>query len=97
MVEMIERVASAIEATMFAPHELPLDTELHEKYLMTARAAMEAMPAQEVLEYIEMADNRLECEGCPQCLSLARSYLVEAIALLKSNAVPSHHQVSEEK
>lgn len=43
MNEMIERVARAIEATMFAPHELPLAAELHERYRETARAAIEAM------------------------------------------------------
>lgn len=39
----IERVAKAIEATMFAPHELPLDDELHGKYRETAEAAIRAM------------------------------------------------------
>jgi hypothetical protein len=43
MSEMIERVAQAIEATMFAPHELPVTGELHERYLETASAAIEAM------------------------------------------------------
>jgi hypothetical protein len=41
--EMVERVARAIEATMFAPHELPIEGELHERYRETARAAIEAM------------------------------------------------------
>ncbi len=40
---MTERVARAIEGTMFAPHELPVCPELHAKYLVTARAAIEAM------------------------------------------------------
>jgi len=40
---MIERVATAIETIMFSPHELPLDDELHGKYLITARAAIAAM------------------------------------------------------
>jgi len=31
-----ERVAHAIEASMFAPHELPLSDALHAKYLATA-------------------------------------------------------------
>ena len=50
MSEMIERLALAIEATMFAPHELPLDTGLHAKYRETARAVIEAMrePTQEM-------------------------------------------------
>src|SRR4051812_28758058 len=28
---------------------------------------------------IMMADNRLECEDCPRCIDLARSYLKEAL------------------
>jgi hypothetical protein len=40
---MIERVALAIERTMFADHELPCDPDLHKKYRGTARAAIEAM------------------------------------------------------
>jgi hypothetical protein len=40
MSEMVERVAKAIEATMFAPHELPITGELHEQYLETASAAI---------------------------------------------------------
>lgn len=43
MKDMIERVALAIEAKMFAPHELPLDDELHAKYRETAAAAINAM------------------------------------------------------
>ena len=43
MRDMIEQVALAIEATMFAPHEMPLDAELHAKYLETASAAIKAM------------------------------------------------------
>lgn len=38
--DRVERVALAIETTMFAPHELPLDAETHAKYLETARAAI---------------------------------------------------------
>lgn len=38
-----ERVAKAIERCMFAEHELPLPDELHQKYLMTADAAIAAM------------------------------------------------------
>ena len=37
---LIERVALAIEATMFAPHELPVSAELHAKYKITALAAI---------------------------------------------------------
>ncbi len=43
MRDMIECVALAIEATMFAPHELPLNAELHAKYRGTADAAIKAM------------------------------------------------------
>ena len=38
----VERVALAIEKSMFAPHELPLDDELHGKYRETAKAAIAA-------------------------------------------------------
>lgn len=38
--ETVEAVARAIEATMFAPHELPTRAELHQKYLGTTRAAL---------------------------------------------------------
>jgi hypothetical protein len=38
--EIVEAIATAIEAKMFAPHELPLDAELHAKYLDTARKAL---------------------------------------------------------
>lgn len=41
-----ERVAEAIERSMFAPHELPLPDELHQKYLATADAAIAAMEEQ---------------------------------------------------
>lgn len=43
MNEMVERVAKAIIGTMFAPHELPIDDNLVQKYRETARAAIEAM------------------------------------------------------
>ncbi len=41
--DMVERVAVAIEKTMFAPHEFPLGAELHQLYRGTARAAIQAM------------------------------------------------------
>lgn len=56
----LERVALAIEATMFAPHELPLPAELHAKYLETARAAIAAQ--QDVGE----ADWRTDIENAPK-------------------------------
>jgi len=40
--EEIERVAQAIERSMFAPHELPLSADLHLKYRATAVAAINA-------------------------------------------------------
>lgn len=41
--DMVERVAVAIERTMFAPHEFPIDQEIHSKYQVTARAAIQAV------------------------------------------------------
>ena len=38
--DLVERVAVAIEETMFAPHEFPLEAELHAKYRMTAAEAI---------------------------------------------------------
>lgn len=38
--DIVERVAVAIEETLFAPYEFPLDRELHAKYRMTAREAI---------------------------------------------------------
>jgi hypothetical protein len=31
-------------------------------------------------EWIVMADNRLECKDCPDCVDVARSYLQAALA-----------------
>lgn len=57
MTEMIERVAKAIIETMFAEHELPLEDEIYQKYLVTASAAIEAMrdPTEEMLERVARA------------------------------------------
>lgn len=41
--DLVERVAIAIEETMFAAHEMPLDPELHRKYRDTARKAIAAV------------------------------------------------------
>lgn len=54
----IEAAAKAMEQEMFAPHELPLDDELHAKYLDTAEAALAA--AAEVGES-EIARLKTEC------------------------------------
>jgi hypothetical protein len=43
--QIVDAVADAIEATMFAPHELPLCADLHAKYCLTARAAIAAHEA----------------------------------------------------
>jgi hypothetical protein len=43
----VEAVARAIEEHMFAPHEMPLDAELHTKYLDNARGAIAALPPPE--------------------------------------------------
>ena len=40
---MRERIARAIEASMFASHELPISAELHELYLEVADAAIGGM------------------------------------------------------
>ena len=40
---MIDRVAEALKTHMFAPHELPLDARLTERYNELARVAIEAM------------------------------------------------------
>ena len=48
-----------------------------------------------VLEYIDMAENRLECENCTECVKLAISYLQEARQLLTappSDSPGSAHQ-----
>ena len=37
---MVERAAAAIIVEMFAPHELPVDEDLWEKYYHTAKAAL---------------------------------------------------------
>lgn len=39
---MVERAACAMILEMFAPHELPVDDELWEKYYHTAKAALKA-------------------------------------------------------
>lgn len=39
---MVERAATAMIVEMFAPHELPVDEDLWEKYYHTARAALVA-------------------------------------------------------
>ena len=43
----------------------------------------------EAIEYIEMAENRLECEDCDRCVDLARSYLVEAKAAIAALPAPA--------
>lgn len=43
--ELLRVMADAIESHMFAPHELPLDTELHAKYLDNAASVLRAIEA----------------------------------------------------
>lgn len=57
--DLVEHVASAIAATMFAPHELPLPDDLWEKYKGTARAAIEACRAWSA----ELLSTRLRAEA----------------------------------
>jgi len=38
----VQAAADAIARMMFAPHELPLNEELKEKYIKTAEAALQA-------------------------------------------------------
>jgi len=42
-----EIIAQAIEASMFASHELPLSKALHDKYLLTAAHVLDALAAAE--------------------------------------------------
>lgn len=53
--DMVERVALAIEQTMFAPHEFPIDPEIHSKYLSTARAAIQAVWDAQAVYYAGLA------------------------------------------
>lgn len=48
----------------------------------------------EAIEYIEMAENRLECEDCDKCVDLARSYLVEAKAVIAALPAPAGESVT---
>lgn len=48
--EEIRAAADSMEQFMFAPHELPLDAELDERYLECARHALEAAEYQRFLQ-----------------------------------------------
>lgn len=52
MNEALERATTAAEEHMFAPHELPLDNELHAKYLQLAHAIIASIrePTPEMVE-----------------------------------------------
>jgi hypothetical protein len=52
--DMVDRVAKAIESTMFAPHELPCDAELHARYCETARAVLAVMSEWQPIETAPM-------------------------------------------
>jgi len=41
--KVLAAMAEAMMSDMFAPHELPLDTELRNKYFRTAAAALDAL------------------------------------------------------
>jgi SOS-response transcriptional repressor LexA len=41
--EIVDRVALAIEASMFSPDRFPLPPEVHAEFRLTARAAIDAM------------------------------------------------------
>ena len=72
MSDQIERVALAIEATMFAPHELPVPAEIHAKYLETAKAAIAAArPDREGLE----AENERLKQALYEIANRAGNYL----------------------
>lgn len=42
--------------------------------------------SREALEYIDMAENRLECADCPECVKLAVSFLQEARKSLSNSS-----------
>lgn len=51
--ELVERVIRVAEAHMFAPHELPVDAELHEKYLYLAKTILKEIPLPSQQEAID--------------------------------------------
>ena len=61
----IEAAARAMTECMFAPHELPIEGELWENYLWTAKAALTA--AREVGETELRRENRLMNETIAKC------------------------------
>jgi hypothetical protein len=87
----VERVALAIEATMFAPHELPVDDELHSKYLGTAQAAIDASGAPDLLSALkairDFCDDPNGSEK-PESLAMGLSRLLPAAraAIAKAGA-----------
>jgi late competence protein required for DNA uptake (superfamily II DNA/RNA helicase) len=54
---MVERATCAMIAEMFAPHELPLDDDLWDKYYQTAKVALTAALSED------------DIEKCPKCNS----------------------------
>ena len=60
--DMIEKVALAIERAMFIPEELPVDPELHAKYREVARAAIEAYETKQPAPH-PMLENAWEFRG----------------------------------
>lgn len=50
-----ERIARAIEESMFAPFELPIEGELHRRYLETAAAALSTLTLADHIAAVEAA------------------------------------------
>jgi hypothetical protein len=55
--KIVERHALAIEETMFAEHELPLDADLHAKYVATAEHALTVSGLIEGVEALDLFAN----------------------------------------
>lgn len=84
--ELVEKVASAIESTMFAEHELPVTGEIHERYLGTAIAALDAIDYTAMREALEaiLYDAEASSEWFPdrdcrnRCVIIARAALASS-------------------
>lgn len=56
------------------------------RYSQDGQADVRQDGVRNAIEYIEMADNRLDCADCAECVAIAKSYLKEAAAALASQA-----------
>lgn len=64
---MVERATCAMIAEMFAPHELPLDDDLWDKYYQTAKVALTAaLSEDDIRREVTM---QTDDEKCPKCNS----------------------------